>query len=258
MHYYKFNVAGWAKDTSHLSLKEEAIYLRLINFYYDHEKPIPLKTHLVLRKLRMADESETVDIILEEFFTKTKDGWIQNHCEKLIGEYQKMAERNKKNAKLGGRPKINDLAKPSGNPEDNQEETESNPKGIPNYKLETNNQELETNNQDSDFEPSAPPPKKQSLDYDRIKEIFNATLTKASNIVKLTEKRKKLVKKLFDDFELNYEKFESYLTFLNDHPDAQWMFERRIKTDGSGQFWNAQTFEYFVGEKCFLNVKENY
>ena len=104
---------------------------------------------------------------------------------------------------------------------------------------------------------SIPPPKKQSLDYDRIKEIFNATLTKASNIVKLTEKRKKLVKKLFDDFELDYEKFVSYLTFLNDHPDAQWMFERRPKNDGTGQFWNAQTFEYFVSEKCFLNAKEN-
>ena len=49
----------------------------------------------------------------------------------------------------------------------------------------------------------------------------------------------------------------SYLTFLNEHPDAQWMFERRIKTDGSGQYWNAQTFEYFVSEKCFLNAKEN-
>lgn len=95
------------------------------------------------------------------------------------------------------------------------------------------------------------------LDYDRIKEIFNTSLTKASNIVKLTEKRKKLVKKLFDDFELDYEKFVSYLTFLNDHPDAQWMFERRPKNDGTGQFWNAQTFEYFVSEKCFLNAKEN-
>ena len=102
-----------------------------------------------------------------------------------------------------------------------------------------------------------PKEKKQSLDYDRIKEIFNTSLTKASNIVKLTEKRKKLVKKLFDDFELDYEKFVSYLTFLNDHPDAQWMFERRLKTDGSGQYWNAQTFEYFVSEKCFLNAKEN-
>lgn len=105
---------------------------------------------------------------------------------------------------------------------------------------------------------SIPPPKKQSLDYDRIKEIFNSSLTKASNIVKLTEKRKKLVKKLFDDFELDYERFESYLTFLNDHPDAQWMFQKQPKNNGTGQFWNAQTFEYFVGEKCFLNVKENY
>ena len=141
MHYYKFNVASWAKDTSHLSLKEEGIYLRLINYYYDTEKPIPVKTHLVLRKLRVADESEAVELILEEFFTKTKDGWIHNHCDKLIGEYQKMAERNKKNAKLGGRPKNKYLAKPTGIPDANQDETKSNPTGIPNQELLTNNQE---------------------------------------------------------------------------------------------------------------------
>ena len=29
MHYYKFNIADWVKDTAHLSLKEEAILLRL-------------------------------------------------------------------------------------------------------------------------------------------------------------------------------------------------------------------------------------
>ena len=104
---------------------------------------------------------------------------------------------------------------------------------------------------------TCPPSKKPSLDYEKIKEIFNSTLTKASSIVKLTDKRKKLVKKLFDDFNLDYDKFVSYLTFLNEHPDAQWMFERRLKTDGSGQHWNAQTFEYFVSEKCFLNAKEN-
>lgn len=99
--------------------------------------------------------------------------------------------------------------------------------------------------------------KKPSLDYDRIKEIFNNTLTNASSIVKLTDKRKKQVKKLFDNFDLDCEKFESYLAYMNDHPDCQWMFEKRPKNDGSGQFWNAQTFDYFVGEKCFLNVKEN-
>lgn len=142
MHYYKFNVASWAKDTSHLSPKEEGIYLRLINYYYDTEKQIPLKTDLVLRKLRLADELETVNLILDEFFTKTKNGWTHNHCEKLIGEYQKMSERNKKNAKLGGRPKNNDLEKPTGKPS----KTNSKPTGIPNQEPVTINQELRTKN----------------------------------------------------------------------------------------------------------------
>lgn len=99
--------------------------------------------------------------------------------------------------------------------------------------------------------------KKESIDYELVKEIFNSTLTKAPNIAKLTDKRKRLVKKLFTDFELDYEKFSNYLGFLNNHHDTQWMFERRPKNDGTGQFWNPQTFEYFVSEKCFLNAKEN-
>ena len=96
-----------------------------------------------------------------------------------------------------------------------------------------------------------------SLDYEKIKDIFNSTLTKAPSISKLTDKRKRLVKKLFTDFDLDYEKFGNYLRFLNEHPEAQWMFQKRPKNDGSGQNWNPQTFEYFVGEKCFLNAKEN-
>lgn len=114
MHYYKFNIADWAKDTSHLSLKEEAIYFRLINFYYDHEQPIPIKTQSVLRKLRMADESDAVEIILDEFFIKTKDGWTHSRCDKLVQEYQKRSETNRSNGKSGGRPKNNDLTKANG------------------------------------------------------------------------------------------------------------------------------------------------
>lgn len=150
MHYYKFNIADWAKDTSHLTLKEEAVYFRLINYYYDHEKPIPLKTQSVLRKLRMGDESETVEIILDEFFTKTKDGWIHSRCDKLIQEYQKRSERNRSNGKSGGRPKNKDLDKPTGlsaGSNKNPNKTEKEPTLV-NHKPLTTNQEPETNNKD--------------------------------------------------------------------------------------------------------------
>jgi|LGVF01.2.fsa_nt_gb uncharacterized protein YdaU (DUF1376 family) len=141
MHYYKFNIADWAKDTSHLSLKEEAIYFRLINFYYDHEKPIPIKTQSVLRKLRMGDESETVEIILDEFFTKTPDGWTHSRCDKLVAEYQKRADANRKNGKLGGRNKNNDLPKATGLSMGNEE----NPDGSEKEPTLVNHKPLTTN-----------------------------------------------------------------------------------------------------------------
>jgi uncharacterized protein YdaU (DUF1376 family) len=177
MHYYKFNVSSWAKDTGHLSLKEEAIYLRLINYYYDYEKPIPLKTQMVLRKLRMADESETVDLILEEFFTKTKDGWTHHHCDELIAEYQKKAETNRKNGKSGGRPKINDLEEATGLPVDTEEE----PSGNLNHELLTINDKLLTNNDLKDLSACADVPAKKTkskpepikLDEQRILDVWN-------------------------------------------------------------------------------------
>lgn len=142
MHYYKFNVADWVMNTSHLSLEEEAVYLRLVNHYYDSEQPIPLETHSVTRRLRLGSHSETVDIVLKEFFIKTDEGWIHSKCEKLLAEYHARAERNRQNGSKGGRKAKKD-------------ETENKPSGLEvgsqkdptlvNHKLLTTNQELEAN-----------------------------------------------------------------------------------------------------------------
>jgi len=105
MHYYKFNIADWGLSTSHLSLEEEAIYFRLINFYYDSESPIPLETQSVFRRLRMGSSNELADSILTEFFEETDKGWIHLRCENVLKDYRKTAKKNKANGAKGGRPK---------------------------------------------------------------------------------------------------------------------------------------------------------
>ena len=70
MHYYKFNIADWHLATSHLSLEEEAIYFKLVNFYYDTETPIPLETQTVIRRLRLGMHMDSVRLVLDEFFVK--------------------------------------------------------------------------------------------------------------------------------------------------------------------------------------------
>lgn len=105
MYYYKFNIADWHLATSHLSLEEEAIYFRLINYYYDTEQAIPEETQSVIRRLRLGSYSEIVGIILKEFFTLELDGWHHKRCDDEISQYHDKAEVNQINGKKGGRPK---------------------------------------------------------------------------------------------------------------------------------------------------------
>lgn len=105
MYYYKFNIADWHLATSHLSLEEEAIYFRLINYYYDTEKPIPEETQSVIRRLRLGSNSDIVGIVLKEFFTLESDGWHHKRCDDEISQYHDKAEVNQVNGKKGGRPK---------------------------------------------------------------------------------------------------------------------------------------------------------
>ena len=114
MHYYKFNIADWHLATSHLSITEEAVYFKLINFYYDTELPIPLETESVIRRLRLKGNGLIVKEVLQEFFVLEADGWHHQRCDSEISKYHSKAEVNREVGKLGGRPKkINDLDNPS-------------------------------------------------------------------------------------------------------------------------------------------------
>ena len=99
--------------------------------------------------------------------------------------------------------------------------------------------------------------KKSTIDYSKVEIIYNESLPKASNIAKLTTTRKKLVKEFFDNFDLDLDKLKNYLEFISSNKNCQWMFEGRPMNDGSGRTWAKQKFEYFLSEKCYLNVKEN-
>jgi len=107
MHYYKFNIADYRKDTSHLTTIEHGIYRQLIDWYYLDEKPIPLETQVVSRRLRLGSDMEfsSLQNVLSDFFKEGKTGYVHKRIEVEIKDYQEQVEKNKNNGKLGGRPK---------------------------------------------------------------------------------------------------------------------------------------------------------
>ena len=127
MHYYKFNIADYRKDTGHLSTVEHGIYRQLIDWYYLDEKPIPIETQVVMRRLRLGSEHEAaLRNVLADFFVKGKDGYKQGRIDLEINEYHSQADKNRTNGKLGGRPKKTQSVI-SGNPD----ESENNPNHKP-------------------------------------------------------------------------------------------------------------------------------
>jgi uncharacterized protein YdaU (DUF1376 family) len=89
MYYYQHHIGDYRKDTTHLSILEHGAYRQLLDLYYISEQPLPLDDAKLMRLVcaRNADEVQAVKNVLDDFFEKTKDGYIQSRCDKEIITY---------------------------------------------------------------------------------------------------------------------------------------------------------------------------
>ena len=215
MHYFKFNISDWSLSTNHLTFEEEFVYFRLVTHYYHTEEPLSLDIKSLCRRLRISDKAEIAETVLDEFFEKTDEGYINERCEIELEAYKRMSRKNKANGAKGGRPKKpqNQVSTPEitqTNSDEKSEETQRKPSGLPDENPEetqnnlnqeplTINQELLTNKQNnknihvekappSQVKPAASPP-------ETIKEIFShwTTVMGKNARAKLTDKRKRCI-----------------------------------------------------------------
>jgi DNA-binding transcriptional ArsR family regulator len=66
-------------------------------------------------------------------------------------------------------------------------------------------------------EPIVASSKKDNLNYEELRKIYNDNLTNAPELSVMTDSRKKAIKKLFDQFDLTPERFANYLSYINNH-----------------------------------------
>jgi uncharacterized protein YdaU (DUF1376 family) len=86
MHYYSFHIKDYAAATAHLSAEEDLAYRRLLDIYYETERPISNDITLVSRRVRLPEHP--VSVVLSEFFVQTQDGWMNSRADDEIGKYK--------------------------------------------------------------------------------------------------------------------------------------------------------------------------
>lgn len=105
MHYFSFNIADYRKDTQHLTPIEHYIYRELMDWYYLDEHPITLEIPKITRRLRLGSENaETIELVLNEFFEKSENGYVHHRIEHEIQSYHSKAKTARINGSKGGRP----------------------------------------------------------------------------------------------------------------------------------------------------------
>jgi uncharacterized protein YdaU (DUF1376 family) len=89
--WYPHHLGDYLKKTGHLSLVEEGVYRRLIDWYYIHEKPLPKDDASIARivRARTPAERSAVRTVVGEFFIEAEDGWHQGRIDKQLAKAEK-------------------------------------------------------------------------------------------------------------------------------------------------------------------------
>lgn len=108
MHYYQFNIGDYSSHTRHLSLIEDAIYRRLLDIYYLHERPLNSGLTSVARQINAKEYEPEVKNILEEFFELTDEGWIHSRADKEIAQYRAKIEQASRAGRASAERRFNE------------------------------------------------------------------------------------------------------------------------------------------------------
>ena len=93
MYHYQHHIGDFNNATRHLSRIERSIYRDLIELYYDTESKLPNDLAWICRKIIANECSTDVERMLNEFFTKTQDGWYHSRCEHEIHKYRESSSK---------------------------------------------------------------------------------------------------------------------------------------------------------------------
>lgn len=129
MHYYSFNIGDYTASTQHLDPMEDLAYRRMLDLYYQKELPLPADVKQIARLIRMRTHCECIEVVLQEFFELTEDGYKNHGADKVLAkaygksESARLAAKARWDKKNKGKQEVNSDAM--------QTHSESNADGMP-------------------------------------------------------------------------------------------------------------------------------
>jgi len=225
MHYYQFNIKDYSFATIRMSLMEDLAFRRMLDFYYESEKPLPCELKRIAKLIGMNEHQESIRDVLNEFWLETEQGWVNTRAGEEIARYQSKVDTARLNGKKGGRPK---------NPDKTPLVNLANPE-ITGLKA---NQQPTTNNH------------KPLIDICQlVTDEFNSKLSELGKVKILSDKRKAHIKasiKQFKNSEHDFAKIKTWTRLFDYITESDFLMGRAEKSD-----WIAN-FDFIINKTNLL------
>lgn len=89
MNFWNRHIGDIIRDTVSLTMLEDGAYNRLLDQYYQTERPLPLDKKMIYRLARATSTAErkACDFVIDTFFKAEQDGYHQKRCDLEIAAY---------------------------------------------------------------------------------------------------------------------------------------------------------------------------
>jgi len=228
MYYYQFNIGDYVSSTQHLDENEDLAYRRMLDVYYSKELPLPEDQKNIARLIRMRTHSESIAIVLHEFFTLKKDGYHCIRADKEILAFQSKSDKARKSAEARWN-KNKDL--PDKSIDANALRTHS--EG--NAKHKTLNTKQETSNNICQL----------------VTDEYNEKLSELGQVKVLSDKRKAHIRasiKQFKNSGHDFDKIETWSRLFNYISESDFLMGRTSD-------WSA-SFDFIINKSSLLKIVE--
>jgi uncharacterized protein YdaU (DUF1376 family) len=99
MQSYRFNINDYLAASARLTIHEDLCYRRLLDLYYETEKPLDIEVEKVARAIGYQSHVKTVIYILDNFFVLTGTGYRNKRCDAELEAYRAKSEKASKAGK---------------------------------------------------------------------------------------------------------------------------------------------------------------
>ena len=243
--WYPMYPGDFIRDTIHLSAEDVGCYIRLINHYYSTGKPIPDDIQVIRKIIGESLQKTRKKLEVFDNFFERKDGFLRHErIDKELAKSKYLNEKLSEAGRKGGKKtQAQAQARPQPQPQPHKDISRPHPRPC--------DIQQKTEGENESPEPTENKPKRATVPYQAIVDLYHEILPELPRCEIITTKRKGQIGARHRDLDNELRKWGNFFKYIR---QSDFLMGKTQPVPGRKQF--KATLEWVTNESNFAKISE--